>query len=139
MKPQIRQFKPTDTAQVVELLAKVLPDNQPHNDPATSIASKLAIDDAMYVADIDSVAAGFVMTGYDGHRGWIYQLAVLPEYRRHGIGSQLIETALAHLETVGCRKVNLQIRADNTDVVDFYESIGFRQENRISMGLLINK
>ena len=42
------------------------------------------------------------------------------------------------LKTVGCVKVNLQIRSTNNQVVSFYESIGFVSEDRISMGKLID-
>ncbi|MEM1293507.1 MAG: GNAT family N-acetyltransferase, partial [Cyanobacteria bacterium P01_H01_bin.162] len=74
--------------------------------------------------------------GYDDHRGWIYSLAVAPELRRCGIGSQLMRHAEHELALLGCPKINLQVRADNAEVVAFYESLGFRAEARISMGKL---
>jgi hypothetical protein len=75
------------------------------------------------------------MAGYDGHRGWLYAVAVDHPHRRHGIARHLVAHALDALRQLGCIKVNLQIRSDNAQVVAFYESLGFCIEDRISMGL----
>ena len=74
------------------------------------------------------------MAGYDGHRGWLYSLAVAPEARRRGLGSQLVVHAQSALAKLGCQKLNLQVRADNGEVAAFYQSLGFDIEERISMG-----
>ena len=71
---------------------------------------------------------------FDGHRGWIYYLAVDPEYRRKGIGTRLMKTVEEKLTNLGCPKLNLQIRANNHHVQAFYETIGYGVEDRISMG-----
>lgn len=74
------------------------------------------------------------MGGYDGHRGWVYSLAV-GEARRHtGIGSALVERIEDALKALGCLKVNLQVVGSNSNVVDFYKRLGFSVEDRISMG-----
>ena len=77
------------------------------------------------------------MAGYDGHRGWLYSVAVSKEHRRRGIGKKLIEEAVDSLSEMGCVKVNLQIRAENYEVKEFYESLGFAVEERISMGVFV--
>ena len=77
------------------------------------------------------------MAGYDGHRGWLYAVAVDVDYRRLGVGQQLVERALAALKQRGCIKVNLQIRADNYTVAAFYRELGFEVEDRLSMGMLV--
>ncbi len=74
------------------------------------------------------------MAGYDGHRGWIYSLAVLPRCRREGVGSRLVQHAEEHLRTLGCAKINLQILKGNEAVVSFYQKLGYEVERRISMG-----
>ncbi len=74
------------------------------------------------------------MSGYDGHRGWLYAVAVKPEFRRKGIGRQLVNHAVSALMNIGCPKVNLQVRSTNAAVVAFYKAIGFSTEDRISMG-----
>jgi ribosomal protein S18 acetylase RimI-like enzyme len=67
----------------------------------------------------------------------LYAVAVLSEYRRHGIGAELVKDAVRSLKGLGCVKVNLQIRSTNTKVAAFYKSLGFTTEERLSMGALI--
>jgi len=83
---------------------------------------------------VDTRIVGAVMAGYDGVRGWIYHLAVAPEFRRRGYCAQLVRAAEAGLRTLGCAKVNLQVRASNREVVAFYQSVGYEVEERVSMG-----
>lgn len=78
------------------------------------------------------------MAGYDGHRGWLYAIAVHPDKRRSGIGTQLVKHTPAHLKSLGCIKVNLQIRSTHREVVSFYASVGFFIEDRLSMGAFID-
>lgn len=76
---QIRSFQDGDTSSVIALWREVLPDAAPHNDPARVIRQKTAVErDLFYVAVVDSTVIGTVMGGYDGHRGWVYSLAVKP-------------------------------------------------------------
>jgi ribosomal protein S18 acetylase RimI-like enzyme len=132
---QIRPYHDADEKAVIGLWNELLPDAAPHNDPATAIRKKLAVErDLFFVADIDGTVAGTVMGGYDGHRGWIYSVAVKPEHGRQGIGTALVRHLEAHLAKRGCLKVNLQVRTANAGVVAFYESLGYCIEERISMG-----
>lgn len=73
------------------------------------------------------------MAGYDGHRGWLHKVAVLPQYRRRGVATALVNYAIDALRAVGCTKVNLQIRATNAEVRTFYEALGFEVEERLDM------
>lgn len=77
---------------------------------------------------------GTVMAGYDGHRGWIYTVAVIPVYQKTGIGTALLKHAEKRLSELGCVKINLQILEDNKDVEAFYQANGYVTEKRISMG-----
>ena len=137
---KVRSYHSADCAQVVELWDAVFPGATGHNDPKASIDRKVAADDGLFfvAADGDSII-GTVLAGYDGHRGWLYSVAVAPDRRRDGIGSQLIRHAEQALAQLGCPKLNIQVRADNAAVVAFYESLGFQTEERISMGKLIEK
>ena len=131
----IRRYQDFDRQAVIALWNEVLPDSAPHNDPATSIRNKLAVErELFYVADIDGVVAGTVMGGYDGHRGWIYSVAVKPQFRRRGVASALIRQLEADLIARGCLKVNLQVRSSNAGAVACYETLGYRVEPNISMG-----
>ena len=131
---KIRKYRPSDRDALITLWTTVFPDDPPHNDPSGVLAAKLEIDDLVFIAETDSRLIGACMAGYDGHRGWLYAVAVLPEYRRDGTGASLVETAVQALKSKGCIKVNLQIRAGNEAVMSFYRSLGFSQEERISMG-----
>src|SRR6184192_2758048 len=106
-----------------------------HNEPALVIDKKIAVnDDLFFVARKGARIIGTVMAGYDGHRGWIYSVAVAPAHRRRGVGSQLVRHAEQALVGKGCVKINLQILEGNESVTAFYESLGFSIEKRISMG-----
>ena len=74
------------------------------------------------------------MVGYEGHRGWINYLAVLPEYQNKRYGRQLVDKAIAELKKLGCLKVNLQVREYNKDVIEFYENLGFSNDRVVSLG-----
>src|SRR5262245_19876737 len=120
---EIRTYEDRDEQAVIALWTELLADSAPHNDPATSLRNKLAVDrDLLLVAVVDNAVIGTVMGGYDGHRGWIYSVAVAPAHRRRRIGSALVRLLEAALVERGCLKVNLQVRASNTGVVAFYES-----------------
>ena len=77
---------------------------------------------------------GTVLAGYDGHRGWLYSVAVHPSLRRKGIGMNLVRHAEGALTARGCMKINLQIVSSNESVKTFYESLGYSTEPDISMG-----
>ena len=129
----------TDKAAVIELLGTVFTIDAPHNDPLTSIERKLKQNDnLLFIAESDDKKiAGIVMAGYDGHRGWIYSLGVLPEYREEGIGTMLLKHAENELKKLNCPKINLQILSSNKEVTGFYQKNGYRIEERISMGKIL--
>lgn len=130
----IRKYQDQDLEALIALWEEVFPNAAPHNQPARVIEEKLAVDDLIFIAEEDGEILGACQAGYDGHRGWLYGVAVSPAQRRRGIGAKLVETAVHSLSDRGCRKVNLQIRAGNTAVAEFYESLGFEVEDRLSMG-----
>jgi ribosomal protein S18 acetylase RimI-like enzyme len=121
--------------QVIALWVTVFGYEATHNNPSIVIDKKIAIDDGLfYVAVADNEVIGTIMAGYDGHRGWIYSLAVSPFRRRQGVGSRLVSVAERALIDRGCMKINLQIMAGNESVASFYSSLGFSIEKRVSMG-----
>ncbi len=130
----VRVFKEADEARVIELwtFAGLV---RPWNDPKRDIARKLKVQRELFlVAELDGVVVGTVMAGYDGHRGWINYLAVDIGERRRGIGTALMRDAERRLRLVGCPKINLQIRAENTAVQAFYAALGFKEDVVMSMG-----
>ena len=133
---QIRSCSEHDRPGVIALWEKVFPDDPPHNAPVRVFDAKLAMHDGMlFVATDADAVIGTAMAGYDGHRGWLYTVAVSPDCRRRGVGTALVRHSVNALRVAGCTKVNLQIRATNTAVRGFYESLGFETEERLSMGM----
>lgn len=107
----------------------------PHNDPVADIETKMRFQpDLFLVALSQARVVGTVMAGYEGHRGWINYLAVAPDQRRRGIGRRLMQAAEEKLCSLGCPKINLQVRRSNTAVIHFYRSSGFTEDDVISMG-----
>ncbi|MGH7336114.1 MAG: GNAT family acetyltransferase [Myxococcota bacterium] len=133
---EIRRYRESDRPQLVALWQRVFPDDPPRNEPHRMIDAKLAVDDLIFVADEAGGIIGAAIAGYDGHRGWLYSVAVDAAMRRKRVGSALCRHAVADLRALGCIKVNLQVRSTNAAVVAFYESLGFEVEDRISMGLI---
>jgi ribosomal protein S18 acetylase RimI-like enzyme len=108
----------------------------PSNDPVEDIQKKIDFQPALFfIALLFNQVVGSIMVGYEGHRGWINYLAVLPMFQKQGYGKLLIIKAVTELRKLGCVKVNLQIRPDNHQVLGFYQHLGFKQEARINMSL----
>ena len=137
--PTIRQYADaTDRLQVVELWRNVFGYETAHNEPNLAISKKIAINDGLFfVAVENSAIVGTIMAGYDGHRGWLYSVAVDPAKRLSGLGSSLVIHAEKALADLGCMKINLQLLATNEATAAFYKSIGYSVEPRLSMGKLI--
>ena len=124
----IRKYAPGDREALIDLWCTVFPDDPPHNAPERVLSAKLALDDLVFVAEADGEMVAACMAGYDGHRGWLYAVAVKPDWRRMGAGSQLVSSVMDELRSLGCIKVNIQIRSGNQEVVRFYRELGFSEE-----------
>ena len=74
------------------------------------------------------------MFGYDGHRGWLNYFAVFPQFQKSGYGKQLLEFGEKILFDKGCPKINLQNRADHKEAMNFYEAVGYNEDEVISFG-----
>lgn len=107
----------------------------PQNNPEGDIKRKLKVNPEWFlVGELEGRVIATCMAGYEGHRGWINYLAVSPKYRRQGFAVQIMQEAEKKLRDADCPKINLQIRISNTDVIEFYKSIGFSKDDVISMG-----
>ena len=125
----------THRAQVVALWQAAFGYDAAHNLPSLAIDKKLAVNDGLFFVATDKKAViGTILAGYDGHRGWLYSVAVHNDYRRQGLGASLVRHAEQALTALGCMKINLQITSGNDAVMGFYEALGYGAEPRISMG-----
>ena len=92
------------------------------NDPEKDILRKLSVrDDLFILAEINKKIIATAMGGYDGHRGYIYYLAVLPEFQKKGVGSKILSVVEKKLLKIGCPKINLFVRNTNVQVKSFYK------------------
>ncbi|CAH2779705.1 MAG: Acetyltransferase YpeA [uncultured Paraburkholderia sp.] len=135
----IRRFDARDTDAVIALWQEAFPEyrdaTKPQRNPHLSIANKLATQpELFFVAVLNERVVGSVMGGYDGHRGWLYSLAVDASLRRHGIGSRLVAHVEAALTALGCPKLNLQVLSAKSEVRAFYEALGYRADAVVSLG-----
>ena len=131
----VRTYADSDCDAVVALWAAVFPEDPPWNEPTRFIQRKRSVQPELFwVAQDGDRIIGTVVAGYDGVRGWIYHLAVDPAKRRQGTARLLMQTAEQALEARGCPKINLQVRADNAEVINLYRVLGYDTEDRVSMG-----
>jgi len=130
----IRSFQVSDEPDVIGLwhLCNLV---VPQNDPKKDIEMKLQVQPELFlVGVISNRIISTVMSGYDGHRGWIYYLAVDPDFQKNGIGRCMLEKAEMKLRKLGCSKINLQVRNSNKSVIAFYKHIGFLDDDVLGMG-----
>jgi ribosomal protein S18 acetylase RimI-like enzyme len=74
------------------------------------------------------------MIGFDGHRGWVYYVAVAAGHRKQSFGRALMHETERRLIALGCPKINLLVRSSNAAVIDFYRSLGYVQDDSVSLG-----
>lgn len=78
---------------------------------------------------------GTVFGTFNGRRGWIYRLAVHPNFQKKGLGSLLLKKAETALKKMGVRRVLLGIDEYNYKVIKFYKKCGYREiDDAIFMG-----
>lgn len=131
---EIRCYRPDDEQTVIRLWERcgLI---RPWNDPRKDIERKLSEQPELFLVGQhgDEVIAT-AMAGFDGHRGWVYYLAVAPEQRGKSHGRQLMQAVERLLLARGCPKLNLQVRASNQDVLAFYRKLGYVQDDVVSLG-----
>lgn len=124
----IRPYRDADESAVIGLW-QACGLTRPWNPPEADIALLRGSGHGeILVAMQEGGVVGSVMVGHDGHRGWIYYLAVVPSCQRGGVGSRLTRAAEAWLHERGIRKVELMIRNTNTEVTAFYARLGYSEE-----------
>lgn len=105
---------------------------RPWNDPIADFDRAVAgsTSTVLGAVDTDGLAAT-VMVGHDGHRGWIYYLAVVAPRQGQGLGRQLMEAGERWLSDQGAIKVNLMVRDTNADALSFYERLGYEDAQTV--------
>lgn len=128
---QIRSFQNADRAAVIALW-QACGLTRPWNDPDSDISFCIAKPEStILVGDDNGKIVASVMTGHDGHRGWLYYLAVDPTLQKAGHGRAMVQAAEAWLTARGVPKVMLMVRPENTQVRAFYDALGYTEEPRV--------
>jgi ribosomal protein S18 acetylase RimI-like enzyme len=131
---EIRAFQPNDEAAVVALWHECGL-TRPWNDPRADIARKLTEQPELFlVGTVSGEVVATAMAGFDGHRGWVYYLAVSPRHRRQSCGRALMREVERLLVERGCPKLNLMVRSSNAEVVEFYRKLGYVPDDVVSLG-----
>lgn len=128
---------PLDLADIPALVAlwEACGLTRPWNDPRRD--ARLAIEgttSAILGLREEGILIASVMVGFDGHRGWVYYLAVAPERRREGSGRRLMDAAEAWLRARGAPKLQLMVRAGNGAALGFYEALGLERQEVVILG-----
>jgi ribosomal protein S18 acetylase RimI-like enzyme len=108
---------------------------RPWNDPHTDFNLAIATATSRVLAGFEGDAlVASVMVGFDGHRGWVYYLAVDPTRQRFGHGRRMMDAAEAWLKARGAPKIQLMVRQDNAVAVAFYKRLGFEDQPVATLG-----
>ena len=91
-----------------------------------------------FVALVDGMFTGTVMCGFDGRRGYVYHLAVAEGQKRKGIGSALMQLAVAKLKDEGAGRIHLMVFVENECAKIFYNKLGFQNRDDITLMSSIN-
>jgi ribosomal protein S18 acetylase RimI-like enzyme len=131
---EIRSFRSGEEAAVIRLWERCGL-VRPWNDPMQDIERKRSEQPELFlVGVVDDRIVATAMAGFDGHRGWVYYLAVAPEYRRQSCGRRIMEAVEERLLARGCPKLNIQVRTSNPEVLAFFRRIGFVDDEVVSLG-----
>ncbi|MDE2333368.1 MAG: GNAT family acetyltransferase [Rhodospirillales bacterium] len=123
----IREMRDEDQDQVIALW-QAAGVTRSWNDPATDIAlARRGPNSTILVMEQEGAVAASVMLGQDGHRGWVYYVAVAPALQGRGLGRRMMQAAETWLATQGVRKVQLLVRNGNEPARRFYGSLGYRE------------
>ncbi len=106
-----------------------------HNDPVKDIRRKMAVQAELFLVGVlHGRIIATIMAGYEGHRGWLNYLAVSADMRKRGYARQMVSAAEEGLRSLGCPKINLQVRTSNLEAIAFYHKMGFAEDEVISLG-----
>jgi ribosomal protein S18 acetylase RimI-like enzyme len=137
----VRAYAPADFEKVVALW-ETCELTRPWNDPAADIEFCVGSQDSILLVGIagrESKIVATAMVGHDGHRGWIYYVAVAPEHQARGAGREIMAHAEGWLASRGVPKAMLMIRETNRQVIGFYERLGYAVEGRVVMARWLKK
>jgi len=140
---EIRAFAPADTETVVALWEECGL-TRPWNDPRRDIERKLQVQPELFLVGTERVETGdggvqeavvaTAMAGHEGHRGWLYYVAVAPALRGGGRARALVAEAERLLTEAGCPKLQLMVRSGNDDALAAWSALGYERQDVVVLG-----
>ena len=111
---------------------------RPWNDPRADLALAMGRANSDVLAGrIDGSLVATAMVGHDGHRGWVYYLAVSGAHGNRGFGGAMMEEVERWCRDRGVPKLQLMVRGDNAAVHAFYERIGYARSDVVVMAKVL--
>ena len=119
----IKPCRPEETAAVLDLwqTAEATPSVTDDIEELKRLVNEN--NDLFLIAEHDGRIVGTIIGGWDGWRGNIYRLAVLPEYRRQGIGRALVEEVESKLLARGARRISALVEHKHALAMSFWNSL----------------
>jgi ribosomal protein S18 acetylase RimI-like enzyme len=113
---------------------------RPWNDPAADLHRAVDGPASTVLAALDDGGRllGTAMVGHDGHRGWVYYVAVRPDAQRQGIGRALMQASEQWARSHGVPKIQLMVRSANATVIAFYEQLGYESSDVVVLGKVLD-
>jgi ribosomal protein S18 acetylase RimI-like enzyme len=127
-------------AQVVELWQETGL-TRPWNDPDADLQRAMTGSTSTILVARDDAGSllGTAMVGHDGHRGWVYYLAVQPSHQRQGVARALMSACEEWIRERGVLKIQLMVRHSNQDVIAFYNALGYVNGEVVVLGRFLDR
>lgn len=113
---------------------------RPWNDPRADLALAMdKVSSAVLAGRLDGKLVATAMVGHDGHRGWVYYLAVAHMHRKCGCGAAMMRACEDWVRNQGVPKIQLMVRGDNASTQAFYDAIGYARSDVVVMARALNQ
>ncbi len=135
----VRRAELGDLIPIMEINLKTLPEHYSDYFYESLLAE---LPEAFLVAEVDCMHAGYIMCkteyGFSNFKklgfvkkGHVVSVAVLPVFRKKGLGKALVEEAMNGVMLRKCDELYLEVRCSNTAAVRLYEGLGFIIRHRL--------
>jgi ribosomal protein S18 acetylase RimI-like enzyme len=129
-----RSFQISDYEAAVELWTSAEGVEVSEGDSKDEVAHYLRRNpDLSRVADDSGRLVGVAMCGDDGRRGYIYHLAVHPDYQQKGVARRLVAECLEGLRSRGLKRALILVSADNPSGQAFWERCGWESVPEVNV------
>jgi ribosomal-protein-alanine N-acetyltransferase len=125
VKISLRAYTPEDFEALHEIDQACYPPGIAYSRPELRAYLRFPNADCL-IATIRGKPVGFCLTAYRENRGHIITIDVLEAYRRHKIGSRLLEAVESRMAESGVSEVILETATENHSAIAFWEKHGYR-------------